>query len=141
MSRKLTQKQEAFCLAYIELGNASDAYRSAYEASRMKPETVNRTAKEQLDNPKIAARIKDLQAEAAERNAVTVDSLLAELEDARQLAFRIAQPAAAVTATMGKAKIVGLDKLVLDHRSSDRSMTPTALDKRIVEALVDKLVD
>ncbi|SQE31532.1 Terminase small subunit [Mannheimia haemolytica] len=28
---ELTPKQEAFCLAYIETGNASEAYRQAYE--------------------------------------------------------------------------------------------------------------
>ncbi|MGU9998175.1 terminase small subunit, partial [Bordetella avium] len=37
----LTPKQEAFALAYVETGNASEAYRRAYSAERMKPETVN----------------------------------------------------------------------------------------------------
>jgi len=40
----LTIKQEAFCQAYIEKGNASEAYRMAYAADKMKPETVNRNA-------------------------------------------------------------------------------------------------
>lgn len=61
---KLTQKQEAFCIAYIECGNASDAYRSAYNSENMKPETVNRKAKELTDNGKIAARIKELNSKA-----------------------------------------------------------------------------
>ena len=30
---ELTQKQENFCLAYIETGNASEAYRKAYNAT------------------------------------------------------------------------------------------------------------
>ena len=37
----LTPKQEAFCQAYIETGNASEAYRTAYAADRMKPEAVH----------------------------------------------------------------------------------------------------
>ena len=56
----LTVKQEKFCQSYIETGNASEAYRQAYSASKMKPETVNRTAKELLDHPKITARINTL---------------------------------------------------------------------------------
>lgn len=31
----LTIKQEAFCQAYIETGNASEAYRTAYAADKM----------------------------------------------------------------------------------------------------------
>ena len=32
---ELTQKQENFCLAYIETGNASEAYRKAYNAAEI----------------------------------------------------------------------------------------------------------
>lgn len=53
----LTIKQEAFCERYIETGNASEAYRQAYDAGKMKPATVNRTAKSLVDDPKIAARV------------------------------------------------------------------------------------
>ena len=44
---------------------------------------------------------------AANRNNVTVDSLLQELEDARVNAVGLGQPAAMVQATMGKARITG----------------------------------
>ena len=37
---KLTPKQERFCQVYIETGNASEAYRAAYNAEKMKPESV-----------------------------------------------------------------------------------------------------
>lgn len=38
----LTLKQEAFCQAYIQNGgNASEAYRSAYNAGKMKADVVN----------------------------------------------------------------------------------------------------
>lgn len=59
---KLTPKQEAFCLAYLETGNASEAYRRAYSAENMKPETVNRNAKALLDHNKIATRLAELRA-------------------------------------------------------------------------------
>jgi phage terminase small subunit len=74
----LTPKQEAFCLKYIETGNASEAYRHAYDAEGMKPETVNRTAKELLDNPKIAARLQEIKAAHLKRHGVTIDRVLSE---------------------------------------------------------------
>ena len=74
----LTPKQERFAQKYVELGNASEAYRQAYDASRMKPESVNRTAKELVDNPKIASRIAVLQDLAIRRHQVTVDRVVAE---------------------------------------------------------------
>lgn len=83
---ELTPKQEAFCFAYIETGNASEAYRQAYETEDMKSETVHRKAKELMDNGKITARIEELKAEHAERHKLTVDDLLKELEEARILA-------------------------------------------------------
>ncbi len=106
---RLTPKQENFCQAYIETGNASEAYRQSYDAERMKPETVNRTAKALFDNPKITARITELQADHRERHNITVDSLTVELEEARQLAMQDGKGAsAAVSAVMGKAKLHGL---------------------------------
>lgn len=55
---KLTIKQERFCVAYIELGNATEAYCVAYDAENMARTTINRKAKVLLDNPKIQARLK-----------------------------------------------------------------------------------
>ena len=43
----------------------------------------------------------------------TRDALLSELEEARKLALKRGQPSAAVQATMGKAKILGL---IIDRR-------------------------
>ncbi|EOX9034731.1 terminase small subunit [Enterobacter hormaechei] len=112
----LTIKQEAFCQAYIETGNASEAYRTAYAADKMKPEAVHVQASKLQDNPKIALRLKELQGEIKQRHNVTVDSLLAELEEARQAALGAETPqsSAAVAATMGKAKLTGLDKQVVE---------------------------
>lgn len=121
MTNKLTIKQEAFCFAYVETGNASEAYRVVYEAQNMKPETVNRKAKELLDHPKVSAKIDELRADAAKRNEVTVDDLVIELENARKVALSLPTPqvSAAVTATMGKAKLLGLiaDKTEITGRN------------------------
>lgn len=79
MSVKLTPKQEAFCLAYLKTGNASEAYRQSYNAGKMKPETVNRTAKELLDNPKIAARLAELNKSAVTDAVMTRQEALERL--------------------------------------------------------------
>lgn len=106
---KLTAKQEAFCLAYMETGNASEAYRRSYNAGKMQTESIRVNAGKLLVSTTVALRIQELQAKAVERNAVTVDDLIAELEEARQSALGalIPQSSASVAATMGKAKILG----------------------------------
>jgi phage terminase small subunit len=112
----LTPKQEAFALAYVETGNASEAYRRAYNAGNMKPETVNKRASELLANGEVTGRVAELQAKAVERHVITVDDLIAELEEARIMAAtgEKSQPSAMVAATMGKAKLLGFDVQKVD---------------------------
>lgn len=112
----LTVKQEKFCQAYVETGDASEAYRSAYSADKMKPETVHNKAYQLRNQGEIRARIEALRGEAKIRHDITVSSLLEELEEARQAALTAETPqsSAAVAATMGKARITGLDKVVID---------------------------
>lgn len=90
----LTPKQEAFAQAFVELGNASEAYRIAYESENMKIETVHRAAKEVYDNPKVAAMISELREEMVERHRLTVDDLIRELEEARAAALHQEKPQA-----------------------------------------------
>lgn len=115
----LTAKQEAFCLAYLETRNASEAYRTAYKAKAMKPETVHREAKALIDHPKVATRLAELQAQVLERHALTVDDLVAELDENRGVALKalVPQSAAATAATLGKAKLLGFlkDKVEVEH--------------------------
>lgn len=110
----MTPKREAFCLAYIETGNASEAYRRAFNAENMKPETVNNKAYELLQKGEIRARLAELREPILERHGDTVDSLLGELEAARERALAVDRPSAAVSATMGKARLLGLDRQQLD---------------------------
>lgn len=106
----MTPKQEQFARLYVETGNASEAYRQAYNTDNMKPETVTNEAYKLLQAPDISAMVDDLKAEARQRHAVTVDDLLHELEQARAAALTASTPqsSAAVSATMGKAKMLGL---------------------------------
>ncbi|WP_312450076.1 terminase small subunit [Stutzerimonas nitrititolerans] len=108
----LTPKQEAFCSAYLETGNASEAYRRAYNAENMKAATIAVKASELLANGKVAVRLAEMREATAKRNQITVDDLLRELEEARTKALNCENPqsSAAVSATLGKAKLLGLDR-------------------------------
>ena len=108
MAKKLTAKQENFCLAYIETGNASEAYRQAYNAENMKPEVIHVKACELIKGGNVSVRIIELQEAHREAHNVTVDSLCAELDEAREMAAETKQPGASVSATMGKDRLHGL---------------------------------
>jgi phage terminase small subunit len=58
----------------------------------------------------------ELRAEMRERFMVTVESLLEELEEARQVGRETKSAGPMVAATMGKAKLAGLDKQIIEHR-------------------------
>ncbi|ETT03849.1 terminase small subunit [Providencia sp. PROV188] len=126
----LTTKQENFCLAYIETGNASEAYRTAYDTAKMKPESINRKAKELLDNGKITARVNELQQDIRTKHDITVMMLLDELEAARLKALNADTPqaSAAVAATMGKARLTGLDKVLVDLSANVKVETRSIKD-------------
>ena len=105
----MTIKQELFAQAYIETGNASEAYKRSYN-TQANANTVNRKASQLLKHPEVIKLLADLQAIQRQRHKLTIDDLLQELEQSRLLALENIQCSAAVTATMSKAKLLGLDK-------------------------------
>jgi phage terminase small subunit len=117
----LTSKQEKFAQTYVETGNASEAYRQAYSTKGKSENFVGVEASRLLSHPNISLRIDALKEEHRERHRVTVDDLLQELEEARATAQTSEKPqtAAMVSATMGKARILGLDKQVVEHEAAD----------------------
>ncbi|MFT5511217.1 MAG: hypothetical protein ACI89J_004318 [Hyphomicrobiaceae bacterium] len=75
----LTCKQETFAVELVKSGDASASYRKAYNAGKMKPETINVKACELLKNGKVTVRVAELQAEWAEIAKIEFDM------DARKL--------------------------------------------------------
>ena len=106
----LTIKQEKFCMVYVETGNASEAYRQAYNAENMSNEAIGVEACRLLDNPSVSLKVKELKSGHIKRHELTIDDLVSELEEARQAALSamVVQSSASVAATMGKAKLLGL---------------------------------
>jgi phage terminase small subunit len=128
MTDKLTPKQEAFAMAYVECGNASNAYRMAYDVNENTSDnSISVEASKLRNNPKITLRILELQELAQERHSITVDSLTDELEKARKTAQEAGQASAMVAATMGKAKLHGLLTDKAQISSPEESMRPTTI--------------
>lgn len=116
-----TAQHEKFCLIWHETGNKSEAYRQSHPSSaRWKDETVHNKAYALSKRGEILARYEQLQADALTKHDVTVESLLEELEEARGIALAAETPqtSAAVSATLGKAKLVGLDKQIIEQKIS-----------------------
>lgn len=113
--KKLTDKQAKFARLVVELSNKSEAYRQSYNSnSNSMVQAV--AAQKLVKQPEIAARIEEHRQMAQEKHNITVESLLSELEEARTVALTCETPqsSAAVTATMGKAKLCGLDKQIIE---------------------------
>lgn len=138
----MTPKQDKFCQLYVELGNASEAYRRSYDAKGMSAASVNRKAKELLDNGKIAARLGELRAAHAERHAVTVDDIAQMLREDREFARQHAKPSACVAATMGLAKLYGHLSYKTEITGRDSAeLIPTRTDDEARNMLADRLAE
>ena len=110
----LTLNMEIFCNEVVITGSQSEAYRRAYNTDNWKPESIHCEASKLMSNPKVLQRVSELRAAIAEKNSITADDLLNELEEARHLALIAKQPSAMISATMGKAKLLGFDKLRIE---------------------------
>jgi hypothetical protein len=111
-SAALTPKQHRFVQEYLQDHNGTQAaIRAGYSES-----TARQQGSRLLTDPRVMAAVRAGQKKVAKKAEVTVDSLMAELEQARKLALKEKQASAAVTATMGKGKLAGL--LVEKHKHS-----------------------
>lgn len=77
----LTIKQEKFCNYYIETGNASEAYRRAYNCENMSEKAIWENASKLLNNTKVAPRVKELQDELKDISDITKERLMRELSN------------------------------------------------------------
>ncbi len=102
----MTPRQEAFARAYVETGNASEAYRRAGYSQAQSDEAIHQNACKLL--AKVLPRVEQLQQKVIERHDVTIDTIAGMLKEDRELARGSKQAGPAVTATMGLAKLYGL---------------------------------
>ena len=110
---KLTGKRKRFAEEYAIDQNATKAALRAGYSER----SAHVTGCRLLKDANIREALDNATARHAERCDVTIDSLTAEYEEARELAKASGQPAAMVSASTGKAKLHGLvtDKQQTEH--------------------------
>lgn len=82
---RLTAKQEKFCRKFIECGNASKAYRFAYDTKTKRDETVWTAASKLLNDSKVTQRIEFLKNNLAEASGITALQIVREHQ---RIAFR-----------------------------------------------------
>lgn len=96
-------KGASACAAYVEAGyKANDG-----NAIRLK------------GNERIAARVEELKGAAAERAVITIHDIADQLDEDRTFARDLENPSAAISATMGKAKVLGLLTEKHEHTGKD----------------------
>lgn len=78
-NKKLTDKQELFCLEYIKDLNATQAYLRSYGAKKETTARIN--ASKLLTNTNIATRINELQCERAKEVKLDANWVLQRLKD------------------------------------------------------------
>ena len=79
MPRNITVKQERFAQEYVKTGNATEAYRLAYNVgSETKPTSIMPIASKTLKHYKVSARVRELQESIAHRNDVSADRVIKE---------------------------------------------------------------
>jgi hypothetical protein len=79
---------------------------AAYTAAGYKPD--DGASARLSGNIRIRERLAELQARVAEKVTTTAADIARQLDEDRKFARQLKQSAAAVTATMGKAKVLGL---------------------------------
>ena len=110
----MTLKQEKFINKYLECGNASEAYRYAYDCSRMKEATLNKRASELLKNGEIAGRLEYLKAHLAEASGISALRIIREHE---KIAF-----SDATRVRDGWMSLKDFERLTPDERACIRSV-------------------
>lgn len=74
--RKLTPKQERFCNLYLETGNASEAYRCAYDCANKSAEWLAVNSCKLLKNANVALRVNELQQIQRQKSDITKDEIM-----------------------------------------------------------------
>lgn len=121
--RPLTVKQQAFAEAYVlNGGDASAAYRAAYDASKMKDTGIWVNASKLLKNTKVALRISEIRAASHTAVVATVDALTVHHFRLSAKAEADGKYSAAGQQLVAIAKLHGLitDKTENTHSHEDR---------------------
>ncbi len=110
LADKLTNLQRGVVLGVVAGKSQRQAYRDAGGKAKT-DEAADTSAYEIMSRPEVMDFYNAMVGEVAKASAITLETLLEELEEAREAALKSEKPQAAamVAATMGKAKLLGLE--------------------------------
>lgn len=111
----LTTKQEAFAQAIADGMTGADAYRTAYDAKKMKDSTIHKRASELLANGVVAGRVDELRQHIAKKAIWTREMSVKALVQA----YREGKPSEKVSAVKELNAMHGFnapEKHIVDHR-------------------------
>jgi phage terminase small subunit len=126
-NKKITIKQEKFCQEYINTSNLSEAYRRAYDTSKMKTDTIHRAAHELLQNPKVSTRVEELRGKVSIKHEVTRDKIIERLNKRSNLMDEI--HTLAMKDTLTKEEEDKLKRLSYIIKTSDANKSDEMLAK------------
>jgi hypothetical protein len=113
----LTPQQEAFAAGLAAGMSNRAAYVKAYpKAANWKEVSLDPAASRRAADSKVIARIRELQRPIQERYQIDIERMTLQLMEDRAYARMIGNASAAVSATMGLAKLHGL--LVEDRKNN-----------------------
>lgn len=107
-TQKLTQKQEAFCLAFIETGVAVEAYKIAFGEKDITPARMRNQAHLCMKNEAVQKRIAELRSAAAKKTQLSLEQHLDDLKELRDLAASDGKYGPAIQAEIARGKAAGL---------------------------------
>lgn len=127
----LTPKREKFVQNLIAGMSQREAYRNAYNASRMKEATIDRRASELAQNGEIRARLEELQSEFAKRALYTREQAVEDLrwvqqnarEDIEVNGINKANAPAFLNATKQLTDLCGLNVQKLEISGVDKEIS------------------
>ena len=136
MARKLTVKQERFAQAFVEIGNASEAYKRVYSTENMNNTSIRKEGNSLLKHPLISPRIAELQAEHKGRHDITMDYLTDLLVKAANLSLEANDRSNLRGAAMDLAKLTG--QIVDQHAVAEFRVNENRSE--IIDRMVERRV-
>lgn len=138
----LTPKREKFVQNLISGMSQREAYKNAYDASRMKDATIDRRASELSQNGEIRARLAELQAEFTKRALYTREQAVEDLrwvqdnarDDIENNGINKANAPAFLNATKQLTDLCGLNIQKLEISGVDKEISK-------LDALISQIKD
>lgn len=111
----LTPKQEKFAQEIVKGKTQYEAYKIAYPTSeKWERNSVDCEAGKLMADTRILQRITELREPIIKKCQMTAEDLIRDLEKAKTMAMETEQISPYINAVMGQAKLLGLDKQVIE---------------------------